>query len=388
MRATSNYAIAGRGEAIFVRLPDAVRAMDDLRSERHFGYASRVTLPSLIDLRSDTVTRPSQEMREAMANADVGDDVYGEDPTVNRLQERVAALLGKEAALYVPSGVMANQIALWLDAEPGDEVLLSRGAHCLWYESGAGAALTGVQCKELGGDDGMFTARDVEAAINPDNEHYPRTAAIAIENSHNRGGGRIFPELETRRIAELARTRGLRLHLDGARLWNVHAATHTSLEQLCAPFDTVSVCLSKGLGAPVGSLVAGTRDDMKRARRRRKQMGGGMRQVGILAAAGLYALEHNLPRLHADHDKARAIAEILRAAPGVTVAPVETNIVIFDLEPGFPLDARAFMTRAGEFGVALNAMGPRRVRAVTHLDVDAAECRQAAQYMLQVLKAA
>ncbi|HEY7958008.1 MAG TPA: low-specificity L-threonine aldolase [Polyangia bacterium] len=343
-----------------------------------------------IDLRSDTVTRPTPLMREAMARAEVGDDVYGEDPTVNRLQERVAALLGKEAALYVPSGTMANQIALYTLTQPGDEVLVSSGAHCMYYESGAAAALSGVQLRELGGPDGRFSVAEVEAAINPDNAHYPPTRVIAVENSHNRSGGRIFPEPAIAAIAKLARARGIALHLDGARLWNVHAASGRSLADLAAPFDTVSVCLSKGLGAPVGSLVAGSKSLIARAHRRRKMLGGGMRQAGLLAAAGLYALDHHLQRLKDDHENARKIAQAVAGAPGVAIDPatVETNIVVWDLAPEVPLDAAAFVERARERGVLLNAMGPRRVRAVTHLDVDAAACALGAERILKVLKGA
>jgi threonine aldolase len=341
-----------------------------------------------VDLRSDTVTRPSRAMREAMAHAEVGDDVYGEDPTVNRLQERMAALLGKEAALFVPSGVMANQIALAALTRPGDEVLVSRGAHCMYYESGAGAALAGIQFRELGGDDGLFDAAEVERSINPDNPHYPVTRVVAVENSHNRGGGRIVTGERVRAIAEVARRRELALHLDGARLFNVHVATRTPLVELTAPFDTVSVCLSKGLGAPVGSLMAGTRALVARAHRRRKMLGGGMRQVGILAAAGLYALDHHVGRLAEDHANARIIAEIVARAPGVSVQTPETNIVIWDLHAEVPMNAAGFVDKARANGVLLNAMGERRVRAVTHLDVDRAACQLGAERVVELLRGA
>jgi threonine aldolase len=341
-----------------------------------------------VDLRSDTVTRPTAAMREAMARAEVGDDVYGEDPTVNRLQEKVAALLGKEAALFVPSGTMANQIALSVLTRPGDEVIVSRGAHCMYYESGAGAALTGVQFRELGGDDGFYEAADVERAVNPDNAHYPPTTVVAIENSHNRGGGRVVPMARVNAIAEVVRKRAIALHLDGARLFNVHVATGTSLKDLAAPFDTVSVCLSKGLGAPVGSLVAGTKASMQRAHRRRKMLGGGMRQAGILASAALYALDHHVTRLAEDHANARAFAEIVARAPGIKVGPVETNIVVWELGPDVPVDAAGFVERARGRGVLLNAMGERRVRAVTHLDVDRAACTVGAERVAELLGAA
>jgi len=344
----------------------------------------------LVDLRSDTVTRPTPAMRDAMARAEVGDDVYGEDPTVNRLQDHVASLLGKEAALFVPSGVMANQIALAVLSRPGDEVLVSRGAHCMYYESGAGAALAGVQFRELGGDDGLYDATDVDRAINPDNAHYPTTAVVAIENSHNRGGGRVVPQARVQSISELAKKRNLSLHLDGARLFNVQVATSTPVRELARPFDTVSICLSKGLGAPIGSLIASTKPHIARAHKRRKMLGGGMRQAGILAAACLYALEHHVDRMADDHANARAFAEIVARAPGVTLdlSTVETNIVVFDLRPDVPLDAAQVVERARARGVLLNPMGPRRVRAVTHLDVDHAACLAGAERVLELLKAA
>jgi threonine aldolase len=342
-----------------------------------------------IDLRSDTVTRPTAAMREAMARAEVGDDVYGEDPTVNRLQERVAALLGKEAALYVPSGTMANQIALWLHTRPGDEVLVGAGAHCMLFESGAGAALSGLMFHVLGSS-GLFDAAEVEAAIQPDNHHFAPTALVAVENTHNRAGGAIFPQRNILAIAEVARRRGLALHLDGARLFNAQVATGVAARELAAPFDTVSTCLSKGLGAPVGSLIAGSRPLIHRAHRRRKMLGGGMRQAGILAAAGLYALDHHVERLAEDHAHARAFAATLARAPGVKldVSTVQTNIVIWDLAPEVPLDAAAFVARAREHGLLVNAIAARRLRAVTHLDVDGPACELAATRALEVLKAA
>jgi threonine aldolase len=347
-------------------------------------------LRMIVDLRSDTVTRPTPAMREAMARAEVGDDVYGEDPTVNRLQDQVAALLGKEAALFVPSGVMANQIALAVLTRPGDEVLVSRGAHCMYYESGAGAALAGVQFRELGGDDGLFDVAEVERSINPDNAHYPVTTVVAIENSHNRGGGRVVPQARVQSIAAAAKKRGLSMHLDGARLFNVGVATSTPMRELAAPFDTVSICLSKGLGAPVGSLILGSTTLIARAHRRRKMLGGGMRQAGILAAAAIYALEHNIERMKDDHANARAFAEVVARAPGVILdlTTVETNIVVFDLKPEVPLDAAQVVTRAKDKGVLLNPMGARRVRAVTHLDVDRAACVAGAERVLELLKSA
>lgn len=335
-----------------------------------------------IDLRSDTVTRPSAAMRAAMAAADVGDDVYGEDPTVRALEEHGAALLGKEAALFVPSGTMANQIALWAQTSPGDEVIVAQDAHILVDETGAAAALVNIQLRPVGPTQlgATFTARDVEAAIRPVDFHYAKTALVCVENTYNRGGGVVFPQDEVRAIAALARGRGLRLHLDGARLCNAAAASGRTPAELAAPFDTVSLCLSKGLGAPVGSLLAGEKALIARAWLRRKQLGGGMRQAGIIAAGALYALRHHVTRLVEDQARAKAMAERIAGAPHVAFDPasVQTNIVLFDLLPSAPCDAEAFCARLAGEGVLLSAMGPRRVRAVTHLDVTEGECRAAA----------
>jgi threonine aldolase len=317
-----------------------------------------------IDLRSDTVTRPTAAMREAMARAEVGDDVYGEDPTVNRLQERAAALLGKEAALFVPTGTMANQIALLVHCERGDEVLVGEGAHCMLYESGAGSAWAGVSFAVVGRG-GTFSAAECAAAIKPPEYHFPRTRLVALENTHNRGGGRVFPQGAAIAIAETAHARGLRVHLDGARIWNAAAATSQSPATLAAPADSVSACFSKGLGAPAGSVVCGSREFVARAHRFRKMLGGGMRQTGVLAAAGLHALEHHLARIGDDHAHARLLAERLAGVAGIAcdVGGVETNIVNFDLPGG---DAARFA-----------AIAPERVRAVTHLDVTRADIEDA-----------
>ena len=329
-----------------------------------------------IDLRSDTVTRPSPAMREAMARADVGDDVYGEDPTVNRLQEVVAARLGKEAALFVPSGTMANQIALRSLTEPGDAAIAPRDAHIYLYESGAAAALGGVQFTLIG-ERGAFTPEDLQAAIYPSDDHYARTRVVCVENTHNRSGGRVFAFEALRAIGELAKARGLRLHLDGARLWNAEAATGIDAGRWCAQFDTVSVCLSKGLGAPVGSLVAGSRELIARAHRFRKMQGGGMRQAGVLAAAGLFALEHNAKRLAEDHANARRLAAGLVTLPGVTVEEKpETNIAIFRRA-----DAPAWTVRLRARGVLVSAFSSDTIRAVTHLDVSTNDVDQALAVM-------
>jgi threonine aldolase len=353
----------------------------------------------MIDLRSDTVTRPSPAMRRAIAEAVVGDDVWGEDPTVRALEERVAALLGREAAVYVPSGTMANQISLLCHTRPGEEVLIGWGSHVSSFESGAGAAWAGVQFKVLGGN-GLFAARDVVAAIdsvfpqrrlrredpNPADLHFAPTRLVWIENTHNRGGGRIFPQREVEAIAAAARERGLRVHLDGARLLNAAVASGRAPRELAAPADSASICLSKGLGAPVGSVLAGSAELIARARRYRKMLGGAMRQVGILAAAGLYALDHNIERLAEDHRNARAFAEGVAGARGLELelATVETNIVIFELAPPAP-DADALCAACASRGLLLSRVEPRRVRAVTHLDVDGEACRTAARIVRDLL---
>jgi threonine aldolase len=319
-----------------------------------------------IDLRSDTVTRPSRAMREAMANAEVGDDVYGEDPTVNRLQEVAAARLRKEAALFVPSGTMGNQIALRVLTEPGDGAIAAKDAHVYLYESAAADALAGVQLA-LVGENGVFGADELRAAIYPADDHFPRTRAVLIENTHNRAGGRVFPFETLREVAAAARAAGLAMHLDGARLFNAEVASGIAAADWAEPFDTVTFCLSKGLGAPVGSLVCGTRASIERAHRFRKQQGGGMRQAGILAAAGLFALEHNVKRLADDHANARRLAQGLAELPGVAVpAPPETNIVVFE-----HARAGAFSAALRERGVLANPIAPDALRAVTHLDVSA-----------------
>jgi threonine aldolase len=325
-----------------------------------------------IDLRSDTVTKPSAAMREAMARAEVGDDVYGEDPSVNRLQTLAASLLGKEAALFVPSGTMANQIALRALTEPGDAAIASRDAHMVLYESGGAAALAGVQIVEIG-EDGRFGPEALRQAVYPADDHFARTRALLVENTHNRAGGRVFPFELLQRVTEAARALGLRMHMDGARLFNAEAATGIPASRWAEPFDTVSFCLSKGLGAPVGSLVCGSREFAARARRVRKLYGGGMRQAGILAAAGLFALEHQVKRLADDHANARSLAQGLVALPGVAlVRDPETNIVAFRVA-----DAGRFVARARERGVLVGVLDREWVRAVTHLDVSADDVAEA-----------
>jgi threonine aldolase len=340
---------------------------------------------TLIDLRSDTVTRPSTDMRSAIAAAPVGDDQYGDDPTVNALQERVAAMLGQEAALWLPSGTMANQVALRTLTRPGDDVIVSREAHAVWHETGGSAANAGVQLTEIGGK-GVFDVDEFLSAIKPhDHPIYPPTTLVEIENTHNRAGGVVFPQDDVVRICVAARERHIRSYLDGARIWNVAAATGRSLRELAAPFDLIGVSLSKGLGAPGGSLLAGSRAIVTQAVRHRRMLGGAMRQVGIFAAAGIYALDNNLARLTEDHANARLIADRLATSRRIAIdhATVQTNILVFGLAPGAP-DATALVASARERGVLLNALGPRTVRAVTHLDVSRDQCRQAADVLVEL----
>ncbi|MDR7522948.1 MAG: GntG family PLP-dependent aldolase [Armatimonadota bacterium] len=341
-----------------------------------------------IDLRSDTVTRPSPGMRAAMAAAAVGDDQFGEDPTVNCLQDRVAALLGKEAALWLPTGTMANQVALRVLTRPGDDVIVSRECHAVWHESGGSAANAGVQFTEIGSR-GLFTAEEFLAARKPRGHlTYPPTTLVEVENTHNRAGGVIFPQDEAVRICAAAREWGVATYLDGARLWNAAVASGRPPDDLAAPFDLVAVAFSKGLGAPGGSLLAGPREVIERAVRHRRMLGGAMRQVGIFAAAALYALDHNLGRLADDHAKARRIAERLAQSRRIVLdlATVQTNIVVFGLAPDAP-DAPTVVARARERGVLVFAFGPRTIRAVTHLDVSREQCDRAAGLLVEIAEA-
>ena len=338
-------------------------------------------MAALVDLRSDTVTRPTAAMRKAMAEAEVGDDVYGEDPTVRRLEERIAELLGTEAALFVPTGTMANQIALRSLTRPGDEVIIGVGAHCWRHESGALAALAGAQTQMIGSD-GMFTAADVRAAHRPEDPYSAPTRVVAVENTHNMAGGIVWDLRALAEVTATAHQLGMKTHLDGARLWNAAVATGASERELAAGFDTISVCLSKGLGAPVGSVVAASRAVIKECHRARKMYGGGMRQAGILAAGGLYALEHHRARLAEDHVNARAFAGALEGRPRLQVdlSRVQTNIVMIDVERG----ASAVIAAAKAQGVLLGAASPTRIRAVTHLDADHASVLRAAAVIAEV----
>lgn len=339
----------------------------------------------LIDLRSDTVTRPTDAMRAAIAAAPVGDDQFGEDPSVNLLQERVAAILGKESALWVPTGTMANQIALKVLTAPGDDVIVSRESHAVWHEAGASAVNAGVQFTEIGSG-GAFTCEEFLSARKPrDHMMYPPTTLLEIENTHNRAGGIIVDQREVIRICDAARAHDVATFLDGARLWNAAVATGSTPAELAAPFDFVSVALSKGLGAPAGSVVAGSRAHIRRAVRARRVLGGAMRQAGILAAAGLHAIDHHLDDLADDHAKARQIADRLVGRPGIRIdrGSVQTNIVIFHLDTGGP-DAASVVTRARARGVLVVAFGPRTVRAVTHRDVTPEQCLEGADVLAAV----
>jgi threonine aldolase len=344
-------------------------------------------MPDRIDLRSDTVTLPGTAMRRAMAEAEVGDDQYGEDPSVNRLQAEVAALLGTEAALFLPSGTMANQVALRTLTRPGDDVLVPTDSHVVLHEAGAGAANAGVQFTAVGSG-GRYTADQVRAAIKPAGHIVsPPTTLLVAENTHNRAGGIVLDQAELGAVLAVAGEHGVATYLDGARLLNAAVASGRPAAQLAAGFDLVSLSLSKGLGAPVGSMLAGSRELIGRAHRYRRMAGGAMRQAGILAAAGSYALAHHVNRLAQDHANARLLAtELLRGDDVILdLDAVQTNIVVFDLveRRGVP-DATVFVQRCRERGVLLNAFGPRTVRAVTHLDVTSDACRAAAAVMRAV----
>ncbi|MGD2069100.1 MAG: GntG family PLP-dependent aldolase [Gemmatimonadota bacterium] len=327
--------------------------------------------PELVDLRSDTVTRPDPAMRRAIAEAEVGDDALGDDPTTRRLEETVAALMGKERALFFPSGVMANQTALAVLGSWGGEVVCEAGAHVLNYEEGAAAALSGVQLLPVVTDDGMLTPEHVRDAVRPDSPYSPRSRALTLENTHLHSGGRIMASRSMAAVTEAARALGLPVHLDGARLWHAAAETGEEPEAWARHADTVMVALSKGLGAPVGSVLAGPEDLMEEAWRVRRRLGGAMRQSGLLAAAGLHALEHNRRRLKEDHERARRLAEALGRIEGLSAASPETNIVLVDVvDPDFPVEE--LLNFLGKHRILMLKFGRSRLRAVTHRDVTSA----------------
>jgi len=341
----------------------------------------------MIDLRSDTVTKPTDEMRKAMARAEVGDDVYGEDPTVNRLQDMAANMLGKRFAIFVPSGTMANQLAIRSQTQPGQEIIVESKSHIVRYEQGAAGALAGVQLHWIYGERGVMSAEQVEAAIRPNDPHSVTTALICLENTHNAGGGTIYPLSTIERIRAIAVRHGIPMHLDGARLFNAVAATTLPPTVYAQHFESVSLCLSKGLGAPVGSLLlSNDQQVLDRARRFRRMYGGAMRQAGIVAAAGIYALERHVPRLKTDHEHAKKLARLLQQIPAIQIVPqhVETNIVIFDI-----IDARRtpaeLVGALKEQGVLINALGGNTYRAVTHLNIAGKQIDEAATIFAKVL---
>jgi threonine aldolase len=337
-----------------------------------------------IDLRSDTVTRPSPAMRRAMAEAEVGDDVLDFDPTTRRLEQRTAELLGKGDALFFPSGTQTNQTAIWFNCQRGTELVVEANAHLVHHEGAGVAGLTGAQIRPVATPDGLLTAELVRAALRPASPHYPRISAIALENTHNAAGGKVMPVAVAEAIGALAREIGVPLHIDGARLWNAAAALGVAPARLAAPARTVGVCFSKGLGAPVGSCLAFPAEYRKELWEIRKRLGGGMRQSGILAAAALYALEHNLDRVAEDHANARRLADGLRGHPAVAPLTPETNIVMLDLTRERDT-SDAVIPKLAARGVLVVSFGPKRLRAVTHLDVSAAEIDQAIRVTADVL---
>jgi len=342
---------------------------------------------SVVDLRSDTVTRPTPAMRRAMAEAVVGDDVLGDDPTVQELERRVAALAGKDAAVYVPSGTMGNQLAVAAQTEPGDEVLLEADCHIFKYEQGGIAANSGCLAHIVHGTRGALPAAALHDAIREEDEHNAHVTLVCAENTHNRAGGAVVPLPALRELAAAARARGVRVHLDGARLWNASAATGVPIRDWAACADTLMMCFSKGLGAPVGSILVGPEGTIRRARRIRKRWGGTMRQVGVLAAACLHALDHHVERLAEDHTRAKRLAAGFRTCEGLHVSEPDTNIVFADLEDP-ALEIHALVAGLESRGVRLMDFGPRRLRAIAHLDVDDAGVERAIAAMREVTSVA
>jgi len=345
-----------------------------------------MTATDIIDLRSDTITKPTAAMRRAMAEAEVGDDMFGEDPTVRRLEARFCEITGMEAAVFVPSGTMANQLAIRAQTEPGDEVITHPESHIIHYESGAPAALSGVMPRFAQGPRGTFTGAQVRALVRADDPHCCVSKLVTLENTHNRGGGKVWPIDQLQEVIDTAHDLGMRAHVDGARIWNASIASGETVRAILANADSASACFSKGLGAPVGSALAGDAPTIKRARRFRKQFGGSMRQAGILAAAALYALDHHLERLADDHANARLLAERLAETRGIRLDPaeVETNLVFVDLDPSCG-PAASVCERCAAAGVRMFSEGPSRIRAVTHLHISAAQAVEAARRIARVL---
>ncbi len=336
----------------------------------------------MIDLRSDTVTTPTKEMRDVMYKAEVGDDVYGEDPTVNELQEYVAHLFGKEAALYVPSGTMSNQLSLKVLTNPGDEIITDADAHIFYYETAGPSILSQIQIKPINSTNAMPDLNEIEVAIRPDIYYFPETKLICIENTHNRHGGMVVDYNYLLDLRKLADKYNLKLHLDGARIWNAHIKTGVSLSDYGKLFDTISVCLSKGLGAPVGSLIVSSNENIKKALKWRKIFGGGMRQAGILAAAGLYALKHNLQLLENDHQNAQYFAKNVKEINGISCNEknVHTNIVVFELDNS--INPTEFVVKCKSKGLLLHWIGANRIRVVFHLQVSFEDAQKA----LEIIK--
>lgn len=337
----------------------------------------------IVDLRSDTVTKPTREMLEAMITSPVGDDVWGDDPTLNALQDRCAAMFGKEAACFVPSGTMANQLAIRAQTQPGDEIILHQESHIVRYEAGGAAALSGCSFATTTGDKGFFTSDDVHRLIRDEDAHFGHSRLLSLENTHNRGGGSIWPLEQLTDVCKTAHSFGLATHLDGARIWHAIVATGIDAQTWAKPFDTISACFSKGLGCPAGSVVMGSKDLIHKVRRFRKQFGGTMRQTGILAGAANYALDHNLNRLEEDHQLAKFLAEGLNTIRGITcnVENTETNLIFFDIDPSIG-DGPTLCRQLTESGVLCEALDPQRIRFVTHLGVSKIQINHA----LAVLK--
>ena len=346
-------------------------------------------MTSPIDLRSDTVTRPSQAMREAMASAPVGDDVYGDDPTVNSLEERVAAMFGKEAGVFTPTGSLANQLAIRILVAPGEELIAETNSHIVRAELGAAAVFSGITTRTWPAKNGLLIAKDALDIARPNSGPYlVSTTAIAVENTHNFGGGTIQPLDEIKALRKGADELGLALHLDGARIWNAHVASGVALNEYGKYFETISVCFSKGLGAPIGSVMLSTKDRVTKARIWRKRYGAGMRQVGLLAGAAHYALDHNISRLSEDHRRAKEIAIAIASIDASLIDPntVETNIVGLDLS-ALPITAAELAARTKEAGLWISALGPKYARLVTHMDFDDAQCTQAIEILKRALVA-
>lgn len=332
----------------------------------------------MVDLRSDTLTQPNAEMREAICTARVGDDVFGEDPSINRLQELMAEMTAKDAALFVASGTMGNQICIKTHTQPGNEIIVEGNSHLFNYECGSPALLSHVQVLPINGHQGSFTAEQVKSVIRPDNVHHPQTSLICIENTHNRSGGTIFPFSEMERISKLAKENRIKLHLDGARLWNASVATGIPIKSYCDLVDSVSLCFSKGLGAPVGSIIVGSHEFIEQARYYRKAFGGGMRQVGILAAAAIYAIENNIERLAEDHNRARVLGDFISSLPGIEFdkESLQTNIIIFDVKNS-GLSGQQVVDHLSEKGVKMLTFAGTKMRAVIHMHISDQDIKSA-----------